>query len=863
MLRSGPSGSRNSDYPNPLRADQMKPNFALNLSHEGIGILHRTKIGWMCVGNVSLDDPNLSDQLAVLRRTAAELASGGVTTKLIIPNSQILYTDVHAPGPGINAQIVQIRQGLEGKTPYEVDDLVFDWRSNGQSAQVAVVFRESLNEAESFAVQHGFNPVSFVAIPEFGTFEGEPFFGATNHSVSLLGRGEEVESDPDRMLILGSNKPQRRSEARPGQGNSDGHDDQIPSRLHQSEQPATLVPEQHPHSSERAPPSGQSAPSLVTARLPVDDSREMVRSPLRGDLGLTRMPVTSSRIAGPGVLRNQAGAAAQFTGEHESHPTTGSSSGRTPSQIAGYKKLGPALSLEGLEKERITFAFQRPSRRRRWPRVMVFLLALLLVIGLCVGLLLWISPGQIESNLNQFLRSWTLQRTADGNPAPILDSDAAVQLPFAEQVLEGSTELPSTQAVQTQTAVWTADPIPDLHDVSRSPPPDRILDPPPSIAESERTYLKTGIWPLDPIQPAGMDGDGRIEVIYVAAVDQVDSSTSAATVPRSGFLTVDAVSDFPHLGRSPPPYRAVGPPNNDAGSARIHFETDILPLDPIQPAGMVDDGRLGITHVAAVDRVDTPTSAATAPESSFLTANPKLLRAPTPSETEKYVSDWQVLLDNLPIGMSDTESDTSMNAKRQVAETDLASHDNPTGLWPATDRSSHPVAAQGDPLPFDRRQSQSPTADLSAKTAKVPSSEMKGGVSLELESGLAALTSPLPVPRPEGLGLAAKSRVSEETSNRATAKAQSEKAATAIPSSVSVASRATQRDAIDLGRINLVGTYGPTGQRQALVRLRSGRVVKDIKVGDRIDGGRVTAIGAGELHYVKNGRSITLRMPAG
>jgi len=95
----------------------MKPNFALNLSHEGIGILHRTQIGWMYVANVSLDDPELGEQLAVLRRTVADLGNGRVITKLVIPNSQILYTEVHAPGPDYDAQIVQIRQGLEGKTP--------------------------------------------------------------------------------------------------------------------------------------------------------------------------------------------------------------------------------------------------------------------------------------------------------------------------------------------------------------------------------------------------------------------------------------------------------------------------------------------------------------------------------------------------------------------------------------------------------------------------------------------------------------------------------------------------------------------------------------------------------------------------
>ena len=48
----------------------MKPSFALNLSHDGISLLHRAQSGWLSVGDVSLDAPDLVDELVVLRRTA-------------------------------------------------------------------------------------------------------------------------------------------------------------------------------------------------------------------------------------------------------------------------------------------------------------------------------------------------------------------------------------------------------------------------------------------------------------------------------------------------------------------------------------------------------------------------------------------------------------------------------------------------------------------------------------------------------------------------------------------------------------------------------------------------------------------------
>lgn len=81
-----------------------------------------------------------------------------------------------------------------------------------------------------------------------------------------------------------------------------------------------------------------------------------------------------------------------------------------------------------------------------------------------------------------------------------------------------------------------------------------------------------------------------------------------------------------------------------------------------------------------------------------------------------------------------------------------------------------------------------------------------------------------------------------------------------IPSTANVAKQATVKNAINLRRINLIGVYGKPSSRRALVRLSNGRYRK-VKVGDRLDGGRVAAIGNSELRYTKNGRNIVLDMP--
>ncbi len=137
-----------------------------------------------------------------LRRLALGLAPQGVTSKLVIPGSQILYLELDAPGPDAARRRTQIAAALEGRTPYAVADLVFDWSGTGKSVQVAVVARETLAEAEAFAEQHGFSPVSFVALPEPGTFAGEPFFGLTSTAAQHLPEGSRLDRDQDPIRLV-------------------------------------------------------------------------------------------------------------------------------------------------------------------------------------------------------------------------------------------------------------------------------------------------------------------------------------------------------------------------------------------------------------------------------------------------------------------------------------------------------------------------------------------------------------------------------------------------------------------------------------------------------------------------------------
>ncbi|MDG1282080.1 MAG: hypothetical protein P8O10_12300 [Pseudorhodobacter sp.] len=180
----------------------MKPNFALNITDSGLALLRRTSRGWMPVGDVAFDSPDLAEALGYLRSSALGLSPHGITTKIVLPASQVLYLEVEAPSGDKTAREGQIRKALEGRTPYAVDDLVFDYWGSGSTVKVAVTARETLEEAEAFAVEHRLNPVSFVTIPGPGQFGAEPFFGATSLAPKLLPLGERVTRDQDPLVIL-------------------------------------------------------------------------------------------------------------------------------------------------------------------------------------------------------------------------------------------------------------------------------------------------------------------------------------------------------------------------------------------------------------------------------------------------------------------------------------------------------------------------------------------------------------------------------------------------------------------------------------------------------------------------------------
>ncbi|WP_371037850.1 hypothetical protein [Rhodosalinus sp. FB01] len=185
----------------------MKPDFALSLSFDGIGLHLRGDGGWLRVGDVTLDVDDLDAELADLRRAALGLAPGGFTTMLVIPESQIRYLEIETGAADDETRQAMIRHALDGATPYAVEELTFDWTVDGSVTRVAAVARETLEEAEAFALEHRFNPVSFVATPESGGFGRQVFFGETAAADLFLSAGTSVEPEDTRLEVVGAAPP--------------------------------------------------------------------------------------------------------------------------------------------------------------------------------------------------------------------------------------------------------------------------------------------------------------------------------------------------------------------------------------------------------------------------------------------------------------------------------------------------------------------------------------------------------------------------------------------------------------------------------------------------------------------------------
>lgn len=762
----------------------MKPNFALYLSFESIRLLHRVTGGWRLVGEVSPEAGDLEAALAMLRKTATALAPDGLRCKLVIPNGQIRYLTLLTPGLGLADRRDAARDALAGATPYAVEDLAFDIAQNGDETQVAAVAFETLQEAEAFARDHRFHPVSFVALPDATSYHGEPYFGPTRAARALLAPGETVEPDGLAISVVGETET------------PDGPVADVAFRTHR---PSGTPPA--PERSAATFRSARHAQAETDRRLA--DALASLQPSAPETVGVTRpdvppidvVPETSafsSRRASadrPDYLSDSRAPVAGFA-EPEEPFAPKPRSVRAPVPAARQPKTTAKSEAARLTVFGARGAEDGAARKRSLPLGLTAVLVLILA-GLGAA-----SFGTLQDKV----AGWV------GRDAPASADITAVEVspPIQQPVLIDPAETGfaalEPDLSDEDAAVLDALRTPLNEDDTAAPSP----------RDMRASYAVTGIWPQAPAVPSPpplVD----IEDLYVTSIDPIEPAFDAVALPDVVSFARDVVIEAP------------GSPAAAGTTFALDSRGLVVPTAQgvLNPDGVAIFAGAPPLRPTAFPSRDIPAPIAADPVQTALAAfRPRARPADLVETTERAT------LDGL--------------TRSELAE--LRPPARPAATTAAAAASLVPLGTQAPPL-----------------------SDQQGSDRVDTSNSQLALAASLrPGARPSNFGqiVARAQRTAASAAAVGAASIAPRAVAPSIPSTASVAREATVRNAINLRRVNLIGVYGTPSNRRALVRLSNGRY-KKVQVGDRIDGGRISAIGEGELRYQKSGRNLVLKMPSG
>lgn len=862
----------------------MKPRFALDLTDDVIGLLERSGDMWRRIGTADLGSPDMDTELAALRRLAEDRAPDGFFTKLILPNAQILYFEAETPGLDSQARRAQIRATLEGRTPYAVDDLAFDWSRSGDRSRVAVLARLTLTEAESFADAHGFRPAAFVAVPPAGAFAGEPFFGLTDCAPRHLPPGDRYDRDQDPVQVTAS-------------------DDPAPVA-----RPEGAVPAQEAAGADPVAP-GTGGPMVCTADLPVVPDAEPIADP------------AGARRADEAHADEQPADEAPFIAIEDDLDLSDTLQG-TASPVAHVDLPAPAPAEPsvliaalpadiGMAPLPAPGAFQ--SRRAPGPSG---------------------DEGDRLATVQPRLGGFaSVPRTRLVPPAPMVPEEAAETLATA-QIGEGLAGQAAAQP--TAPTVGAAD-RPTFLSTRRADVPD--VPAPVAVASVRQRLVDRSIFGGRRAPRAA----GRAAVNFWLILPAVGLALSALllwaflftrTTPPQTALTPPPTTSTP---MAPTTAALPAPTGTEPATDQTAQTTaEVAAQTPAAPAPAVTAGKpaatpavpdlpvpaLSATPPAAVATVapdasgggtdlpsDQPAPASPAPDvpqTDLKIADSPLPAQPLPQPFGtllRYDDRGQIIA--TPEGVVAPGGFTLFSGKppalpkaRPAGLAPKPAATPPATISPATAApAAAPAAAAAPPAdprlagfkPKPRPAAVAKAAEAAQKAAQAAAQAAAAAEAATASAtDLAVASSRRPGPRPKGFAkIVAASRaatapklatgVDTSAVSAAVAEAQqtqpnapaTDTSAQAVeepdvqpgvpdmPTTRTVAKKSTIANAINLNKINLIGIYGSSNSRRALVRLPSGRYLK-LKVGDQLDGGQVVAISDSQLGYVKGGRTVVL-----
>ncbi|WP_308916452.1 hypothetical protein [Jannaschia sp. LMIT008] len=784
----------------------MTPRLALDLSSDGIAVLLRAPDdGWWRVGTVRLDDPKFDATLERLRDIAVGRADGTADAYVVLPDDQLLFTTLDRDDRKPDDTI---RQHLQGRTPYAVEDLAFDHVRRGDRLQVAVVARETLAEAESFVLRHGFRAVGFCADPDRKVYGGVAWFGPA------AGLSGPAPVRPDGGFAATPLPPEPKAEP---------------------PAPAEPVPA---FSSRRKPD-----PTAPAPRPPAPPKR--VSKPVAAaEPRLTALPVAGDGKAdAKPLLTTGSDAAPKAPARPEERPAATPRPDPKPMPAAA-KRPAPAdeglrMALPGVARED---AKAQTGRRRRGTGLLVTAALLALMVGLAVlaGLFLRDAPQASDATADAVIATLPPDDAEGGGPAAPQATPAPVDL--AAMLPEGA---PATTPVRNAPeAALPPQIVPTPADAPRPIPVAATAD---------------GAAAPDAAVPAP-DRDGPV-VTDLVPIQPLDPAPAEAT--ETAAATPDAAPD---RQAAPPPVAAAGDPA-PAIVANGEGPTDIAASDPGEGTA-APAATPAATVLAALD----PTTDGIRAAGGYrlvagrpdVMPRPRSARRPGDDAADSTAAPVDPAL-ALPRPGARPDGTSASVAEAPVA---LAAWTAEAGPRPSR-RPSRVVNPGRDPETV-REEVAALTAAQEAAAASLAAIRAENAEEAAPVSRLALDRSGRPAIRSNAVERRAAQVAQQRRAQRQAAAAAPAPAAAPAQQAArtpqirdaggNVARAATNRDVLRLNQTNLIGTYGSAGSRRALVRMSNGRYVK-VKVGDRLDRGRVVAIGDGVLQYQRGGRNLVLRLP--
>ncbi|MEL6913383.1 MAG: hypothetical protein AAFP13_02665 [Pseudomonadota bacterium] len=777
------------------------PEFAVHFSVEGIALDQWTQLGWYRLGEASFARSDFGDALAALRR-AGEAAAAEM--------GEVFATKLVLPNDQLKFLTLEdgaqdresVAQALEGATPYPLSELRFDWRTDGETTRVAAVAHETLEEAEAFAREHGLAPVAFVALPEEGWSDCEAFFGAARDPGPT-----PPARDPD---------PYRRTSEPPEPARSKA------AAPAETEESTTPPPETR---AAEAPPSFQTTRRDLSeaASGTAKGARAGTALPLTPDMALRAEPraprispasTESPAMPTPTRAKKEIPEAAALASslraaDESSPPPPRKTAPAAPKRMATAPKT-PDPGAETLVAER--------GRSRHLGLVLTVLLILaLLAVGALAAvdreaLSRWFEPAAPE-RIEEAVAEAVIARELEPEPEPEPEPEAIVTAPAGP--------VPPAKAVTPVTLEG-----PDEAGLARAAPIDLALIAPAPLVEPEPSAAPPPAALPDPLPDR--------EVLDIETAPEDDA------VPLTG----------PEL-------------------ERFYAETGIWPEAP-EPSTAPTATRLDTFYVTSIDRRIANSDAVALPALSGDRADtrPASQAVPPPPGLRFRVDERGLLIATeegavSPQGFTVFAGRPPVTAPLRVpgVADDTAARLALAGVRPRLRPGTLAETAERSQFGGRTRQEIAGLRPrLRPETAKAAA---EVAVPDAPPSDLAVAQSLRPEPRPRNIAaLVEQARASQPTQVAVAAPAVPRATRPSGTTRASVARAATTESAINLRRVNLIGVYGTPANRSALVRLANGRFVK-VQVGDRMDGGRVSAIGESAIRYVKGGRNITLEIPTG